>query len=227
MKYSYGPYNKFDEKEQWIRLSQGCPNNCPFCYEPTEYEVYEIPELVRNVVKIMDMNLLCKPEALEIIQELGRRKVNNKVIQYEFICGIDWRVLTPELAVAMRQSRFKTIRMAWDFGFHLQKNIKATVKTLLAAGYKPHDITVFMVCNWLTPYEENCMKLDLCKVWGTKVADCWFDNQISPNIEPVHWTEEQIKTFRKACRKHNQMVRFGIDPEYKRTKLKDPFKVVK
>jgi len=224
MKYSYGSYNKFDEDEQWIRLSQGCPNNCPFCYEPVEFEVYEIPELVRNAVKVMDMNLLCKPEAMDIIQELGRRKVNGKVVHYEFVCGIDWRVLTPELAVAMRQARFKTIRMAWDFGFHLQKDIKKSVQVLVNAGYKPNDITIFMICNWLTPFVDNCKKLDLCKVWNVKVADCWFDNQLSPNIKPLHWSESQIKVFRKEVRKHNQLVRFKIDPEYKTPKVEDPFK---
>lgn len=223
MEYSYGPYNKFNDEQQWIRLSQGCPNNCSFCYEPKEFEIYEIPELVRQTVKIMDMNLLCKLEALEIIRELGRRRVDGKTIRYEFICGIDWRHLTPDLAVAMRQSRFKTIRMAWDFGFHLQKEIKNCIKLLLDAGYKPNDITVFMVCNWETSFEDNLKKLDLCKVWNVKVADCWFDNQISPNIKPIKWNAEQIKIFRKKTRKHNHLVRFKIDPEYK--KLKNPFAI--
>ena len=59
------------------------------------------------------------------------------------------------------------------------------------------------------------MKLDLCKVWNVKVADCYFDNQLSPNIKPIHWKEDKIKTFRRKCRKHNQLVNFKIDPEYK------------
>jgi hypothetical protein len=52
-------------------------------------------------------------------------------------------------------------------------------------------------------------------VWGVKVNDCWFDNQLSPNIEPNFWKPEGIKFFRNACRKHNQLILFGIDPEYK------------
>ena len=55
--------------------------------------------------------------------------------------------------------------------------------------------------------------MDLCKVWNVKIADCWFDNQLSPNIKPIYWTQEQIKEFRKKVRKHNQLVNFGIDPE--------------
>ena len=165
----------------------------------------------------MDMNLLCKSESLEIIKELGRRKVNNKVIYYELICGIDYRFLTQELASALRQSRFKNIRLAWDHSFNLQKKIKDAIKLLQNSGYSSKEITVFMVCNWKIPFEDNCRKMDLCKIWSVKIADCWFDNQLSPNIKPIHWTEEQIKLFRKRVRKHNHLVNFGIDPEIKST----------
>ena len=214
--YAKGEYNKFDDQEQWIRLSEGCPNGCPYCregIENPEIKVFEIPEIVRNKVKILDMNLLCHQEALEIIQELGRRKVNGKVVYYELLCGVDYRFLTQELAVALKQSRFSNIRIAWDFSFSLQKKIKEAIKLLLNAGYSPKDVMIFIICNWKTTYEENLKKMDLCKVWNVQMADCYFDNQLSPNIKPIHWTEEQIKNFRSKVRKHNQLVNFGIDPE--------------
>ena len=135
-KYSYGPYNKFNNEEQWIRITEGCPNNCPFCYEPQEQKVFGIPEIVRNDVKIMDMNLLCKPEALSIINELGSKRVNNRVVYYNLICGIDWRFLTQELADALYRNRFKKIRVGWDYGFEHQYQISDAVKMLRKAGYK-------------------------------------------------------------------------------------------
>jgi hypothetical protein len=214
--YNKGSYNKFDDSEQWIRLSEGCPNKCPFCresFENPEPKIFDIPIIWRNDVKIMDMNLLSHPEALEIIRELGRIKVDNKVVHYECICGIDYRFLNQDLAVALRQARFKNLRIAWDFSFNLQKVMKDKIKLLLNAGYDPKDITIFIICNWKTSFEENLRKLDLCKVWNVKCADCYFDNQLSPNIKPIHWTEEQIKYFRSKIRKHNQLVNFRIDPE--------------
>lgn len=216
--YAKGEYNKFNEEEQWIRISEGCPNKCPFCresWENPEIKMLEIPEIVRNKVKIMDMNLLCHPEALETIRSLGNRKVNNKVVYYECICGIDYRFLTQEIASALKQARFRNIRIAWDHSIYLQKEIKEKTQLLLNAGYLPRDIMIFMICNWRTSYEDNCKKLDLCKIWNFKVADCYFDNQLSPNIKPIHWTEEQIKDFRRKVRKHNQLVNFRIDPELK------------
>jgi len=216
--YSKGEYNKSDETEQWIRVSEGCPNRCPYCresWENPEPKVFEIPELVRNEVRILDMNILSHPEALEMIKEFGRRRANGKVIHYELVCGVDYRFLTQEMASALKQSRFKNIRLAWDHSFGLQMKISDAVNALKYAGYSPSDIMVFMICNWRIPYDDNCKKLDLCKIWNVQVADCYFDNQLSPNINPIHWTEEQIKDFRHKCRKHNQMVRFRIDPEYK------------
>jgi hypothetical protein len=212
---SYGPYNKINETEQWIRISEGCPNQCPFCYEPREEIVFPIPKIVRETIKIMDMNLLSKSNAEDIITELGKRRVDGKVVNYELICGIDWRVLTPRLAASLRSSRFKKIRLAWDFGYDQQFKIKKAIEMLLRVGYISKDIMVFVICNWETPYIENLKKLDLCKVWRVKVGDCWFDGQTSPNIKPFGWTAEQIKDFRAKVRKHNQLVLFGIDPELK------------
>ena len=96
---------------------------------------------------------------------------------------------------------------------------------LKKSGYGKGDITVFMVCNWKRTYNENLQKMDLCKVWNVKIADCWFDNQTPPDIKPIHWTEQEIKDFRKKCRKHNQLVNFGIDPELNQLK-KAKFSIV-
>jgi len=214
--YSTGPYNKMNDTEQWIRISQGCPNCCPFCYEPSEMLEFHIPKIERNLVKIMDMNLLSQATALERIERLGAVRVNNKVVHYELVCGIDHRFLTIILAKALKFSRFQKIRLAWDFAYFDQFRIRKALKLLMDSWYKPRDITVFMICNWEISYEECLKKLYLCAIWSVKVADCYFDGQLSPNIEPIGWTAEQIKDFRKRVRKHNQLVNFGIDPELKK-----------
>lgn len=213
--YSYGAYNKFDESEQWIRITEGCPNQCPYCYEPREFKVFGIPEIVRNQVKVMDMNLLAKPEALDIIRELGRRKVGGKVVYYELICGLDYRFMTQEIAKALKEERFQRPRIAWDWGLDQQYRIKDAILMLEKAGYVSKEIMIFMICNWKITQEVNLRKLDLCKVWRVKAADCYYDNQTSPNIQPVFWTVEQIKEFRRKVRDHNQLVNFGIDPDIK------------
>ena len=214
-KYTKGSYSKSNDDEQWIRITDGCPNNCEYCYAPGDMEYYGIPEINRNKVKIMDMNFLAQPKAFDLLQELYDTKVNNKVVYYELICGIDYRFLTEKIATRLYNARFKNIRFAWDYGIKYQYKIKDAYKILIKAGYKPKDLMVFMICNWKTPYNECCQKLDLLKIWNCKVSDCYFDNQTTRKIEPIHWTVEQIKSFRAKCRLHNQMILFGINPNIK------------
>jgi len=217
--YSKGSYNKCNSEEQWIRITEGCPNKCAFCRESFENGIkpiyLPIPEIVRNKVKIMDMNLTAKSKAKEIIEELGSKKVNGKVVYYELVCGVDYRFLIQDVADALYKNRFKNIRIAWDHQLTEQKEIKKSIEMLLKAGYSRNDIMVFMICNWLIPYETNLRKMDLCKIWNVKIGDCYFDNQTFPNCKPIHWDIYQLKDFRMRVRKHNQMVNFGIDPELK------------
>lgn len=210
--YSFGPYSKCNKKEQWIRITEGCPNQCSYCAEPKEIKLFKIPKIRRNSVKIMDMNLLCKPESKDIIKFLGSQRVNNKVVYYELICGIDFRFLTEELAKLLKKNRFKNIRLAWDYGLDQQYKIKEALKLLLKAGYKPNTIMIFMICNWKINYKTNLKKLELMKIWNVKVGDCWFDNQLSPKIKPVYWKKKEIKNFRRKCRTHNILIQFKIYP---------------
>lgn len=214
--YSKGEQNIITDEYQVIRLSEGCPHKCPWCREWKEigdnWKIFPIPEIVRRDVRITDMNLLAKPEAIEIIQKFKDIRVDRKVIYPWLVCGVDYRFLTPEITQALKDSRFVKMHIAWDWRYSDQKKIKKSVDCLKKVGYK--DISIFMICNHpAVSYKENCKKLDLCKYWNVKANDCWFDNQISPNIEPVGWIYDEIKKFRAAVRKHNQIVNFGIDPE--------------
>jgi hypothetical protein len=210
--YTRGSYSKSNETEQWIRISDGCPNGCGYCYAPRDIEFYGIPEIERNLVKIMDMNILALPNEIEIIKDLGDRRVNGKVVYYELVCGIDYRRLTPEIAAALKASRFQNIRLAWDGRLAVQLKIRSAIDMLLKAGYSSWHIMIFMVCNYEISFEENMAKLDVIKIWRCTVSDCYYDNQLPPNIKPIYWTKSQIKEFRKKCRHHNQIVRFRFDP---------------
>ena len=218
MKYSKGKQNIITDEFQMIRLTEGyCPHKCPWCYEWKECTTkhdFPLPAIVRRDVRISDMNILASPLALMHIQQFEDIRVNNQVVYPHLICGIDYRFLTDELSEALKVSRFQKIHIAWDRKYSDQKKIRTAIRLLEIHGHR--NISVFMMCNHPEiSYDENVKKLNLCKYWGVKVNDCWFDNQRSPNIKPIAWTEEQIKDFRKQVRKHNQFVNFGIDPELK------------
>lgn len=208
------PYNKVKGDRQRIETHRGCPNNCPYCFEPTEVEVYPIPNLERNYVEILDMNFLYQPEIIKRIGELAEKRVGGRVVYYEEVCGFDHRLMTQEIANELKKARFVRPRIAWDGGATDQFKIKDCIDKLMKAGYKRKEIMCFMIVNWNITKRVCDRKLDLLKIWNVKVCDCCFDGGYK-HAAPKRWTFDELKEFRAKCRKHNQIVNFGIDPELK------------
>jgi len=198
--------------KQRIELHRGCPHQHEYCYEPKENIDFPIPKIVRNYVQILDMNFLGRKNLMETLGHLREVRVNGKVVQYEAVCGFDFRVLTEELVAALKKTRFQKPRLAWDGAFSDQKRIKKAVDLFLKAGYDSRDLMLFMLVNWRIPRIECERKLDLMKVWRVKVCDCCFDAGYRYAV-PEFWTEKDLREFRAKCRKHNHLVNFGIDPE--------------
>ena len=189
-----------------IQFTSGCPNGCPYCYEPQVIKAYNptIPD--DKTVQILDMNFLANPKAREILKSLPKK-------HWELICGLDHRLLDQETCNLFKNKGFIKIRWAWDYSFNDQKKHRKILLMLLKAGYRAEDLSVFILVNWKIPYIDCVKKLDLLKVWGVKVNDCCFDGGYKI-AKPQYWDIDQIKRFRKMSRKHNQLVRFKIDPEY-------------
>jgi len=210
--YSRGAYNKIKEDgTQWIRISEGCPNNCSYCGETKVNGIkpvyYPIPEIKSNYVKILDMNLIYKPKALEIIKELGSKKFNNKMITYELVCGIDYRYLTEELAVALKENGFKIIRFAWDSGYKNVWKMYDTIALLEKVGFKREQMQVFMIANYIISFREYLRKMQSLLYWHIQISDCWFDNQKKGNVKPIFWTKKEIELVSSMCSEHNVMCR--------------------
>jgi hypothetical protein len=195
---------------QRIKLTDGCPNSCQYCYEPNKaVKYYDMPIIKEKEIQILDMNFLSNPNWREYVHILAQ---NHSII--ELVCGIDYRLLDQDVAYTLFYNHFIKIRWAWDYTFGDQKKHQKVWKMLKQAGYRSEDLSVFILANWKIPYVDCIKKLDLLKVWNVKVNDCCWDGGYKI-AKPVYWTPEQIKKFRSMCRKHNQMVLFKIDPELK------------
>ncbi len=216
-KYCSDPYNKSDDKQQWIRISDGCPRNCPFCYCPTTMKYYGIPKIVRNILHILDFNLLAQPKLKDILIKLSKVRVNNKKVGLYAKGGFDKYFVTKEVAELIKKANFKEIILAWNWGYKQEfLPLYDAIKWFLDVGYKRKQIAIYIVCNWKISYEECIKKLDVLKIWGVKCFDCYYDNQTFPNVQPVYWTYKECKSFRVKCRTHNQLIIFnGYDPELK------------
>ena len=203
-----------------MKFTDGCPNQCKYCYEPKEMKYYD-PEIpMDQPFQILDMNLLANPNASNIIAQCGLNKHPK-----ELICGVDYRLLTQDKCNWLKRNKFIKMRWAWDYSFSSQKTHSKVWKMFKKAGYRSEELSVFVLVNWKIPFKECVNKLDLLKVWNVKVNDCCFDggypkSEIDFNNNPRFnnkrfWKYPEIKEFRRKSRKHNQMVRFKIDPETK------------
>ncbi len=206
-------YNKCNDTEQWIRITDGCFRNCWNCYCPTEKKVYDLPEIVRNKVRFLDMNFLhAHPNPLDFILSLPK-KLKNRVVKYTFLCGLDFTLFNQEILNAMKEmgiGRFNNkgnfingISFAWDRGINEKELFKKAIDMIVKAGYLKRNIQILMLCNGKVSYEECLKKLKILKDERVQVADCWYDNQKRGSIEQIYWTKEECDAFGRMCRSHN------------------------
>jgi hypothetical protein len=222
-------YDLVDVDYQIIHTSRGCLRKCKFCgtwkIEPKFVSKKSIKdEICSNRVIFYDNNLLANPHIKEILEELKNSKHNGRVVYSESQCGIDGRLLTPEVAKLLKQARFLNPRIAWDHGYSQKKMIKKQIDMLVEAGYPAKEIYVFMIYNFEPDYYEMLKKLKQCKKWGVQIADCRYRplNQTFEHYNPrkrqtnkdyyIHskWTDRQIKLFRRKVRQQNIMIRHGF-----------------
>ncbi len=223
-------YDLVDVDYQIVHSSRGCLRRCKFCgawkIEPEfTYKKSIKDEICSNRIIFYDNNLLANPYIKNILKELMNAKYNGRVVYSESQCGIDGRLLTPEVAKLLKQARFLNPRIAWDHSYNQQKMIKKQIDMLVDVGYPAKDIYVFMIYNFEPDYYEMLKKLKQCKKWSVQIADCRYRplNQTYENYNPrkrqtnkdyyIHpkWTDRQIKLFRKKVRQQNIMIRHGFD----------------
>lgn len=228
---NYRPaYDLVDVDYQIVHTSRGCLRKCKFCgtwkIEPKFISKKSIKdEICSNRIIFYDNNLLANPYIKDILKELQNAKHNSRVVYSESQCGIDGRLLTPEVATLLKQARFLNPRIAWDHGYSQRKMIKKQIDMLVTAGYPAKEIYIFMIYNYNQDYVEMFKKLKQCKKWGVQIADCRYRplNQTFENYSPrkkqtnedyyIHpkWTDRHIKLFRRKVRQQNITIRHGFD----------------
>lgn len=220
----YPQVNYIDKKGvQWIEINRGCKRQCPFCHADPNYKVFDIPKIESNTVQIIGEGFLYDPQIKKKIMQLGKVKINKKVVYYGLNQGIDFRLLDDETAELLCKNRFglinnkgkwyKGIKFAWDYGKAFEELTKDTIDLLIKVGYRREKIQVFVLVNWKITFEECLYKFQRLKEWGVKIDDCTWEST-KTNFIPLHWKEAEYRKFRKKVRKHNQLINFNdYDPE--------------
>jgi len=217
-------YDLVDSDFQVIHASRGCIRRCAFCgvwrVEPkSEYRESIVDLIVKPRIVFYDNNLLANPHVADILCELGSfRFKDGRRVSCECQCGLDTRLLTPDLALALKKARFRTPRISWDGAYSEWKRVRAAMEMLETAGYERRNTYVFMLYNHDVPYSEMREKLEACRRWGLRVADCRYrpldavEDGYRPGPKPQSpheyytrpgWTDSQVRRFRRAVRQQN------------------------
>jgi len=204
--------------EQTIKTSEGCPYSCPFCFNgKNSFIEYDLPEIESNNVIIHDDAFLSRKNVLKDIKELGSRKVDSKVVYYELTQGINLKDLTPEIALALKESRFNKIRFAWDDSYTKKSYYRVFdgMNMLKEVGYKPKDLMCYILSNYYVSLKECLLKGKLMLHQHIPICNCRYrENYLDPKVYPKLWNQNEIDYFKQECRINNQIVKFnGYDPE--------------
>ncbi len=217
-------YDPIDCDFQIMQASRGCIRHCSFCgtwrIEPkVTYRESVINSITKPKVVFYDNNFLANPHVVSILGELAEfRLKDGRRVSCECQCGFDTRLVTPELAGALKGARFRNMRISWDGKYADWPVVKAAVEALEEAGYPRRDLYLFMLYNHDIRYEEMAAKREACRRWGVRIADCRYrpldltadgyrpgPKPQSPEEYHIHpnWTDKQVRRFRQSVRHQN------------------------
>lgn len=229
--YSLVTQNPHPLDYQIVHSTRGCSRQCRFCYtwklEPRLASKSTIKrQICSNRLIFYDNNLLMNKYISELLTEISELTYSGKPVRCEAQSGFDGRILEqkPDLAVALKNARFDSPKIAWDGRYDQWPHIRRQIEILEAAGYRRKDICVFMLFNWEIPFDEMEYKRLKCWEWKVQISDCRyrpidqlhddFVSILSQNsghyfIHPA-WSDAEVKLFRKNVRRQNICVRQGL-----------------
>lgn len=201
---------------QWIEINRGCKRGCEFCYADRNFKEFPPPEISAKKVQIIGEGILYDSRMPNILDKLGESGARFGLNQ-----GIDYRLLTPEIAEALARNRFGTIiektsrwskgvKIAWDRGLEQRKGIQDAIDLLESVGYRRHEIMVFVLVNYKTTYSVCQDKLYWLRRCGVQVDPCTWNTTKRKKIE-AYWSKEEMRAFvSNAGRLHNIHTRAGV-----------------
>ncbi|WP_296847663.1 radical SAM protein [uncultured Methanobrevibacter sp.] len=241
-------YDLVDVDYQIIHTSRGCTRKCKFCgtyiiepdwlckstikeeIEENQRRQYEHNKKPLKKIIFYDNNLLANPHIENILDELIELKKEKKITYVESQSGFDGRILMekPHLADKLKKAGFKNPKIAWDHSVNQAPQIKEQIDLLIDAGFAPKEISIFMIYNYIIPYEKMEEKRQICAEWKVQITDCRYrplkaeDDRYSPykreqGPEDYHiheesgWTDAKVRKFRRNIRRHNICMRHEME----------------
>ena len=185
-------------------LTRGCPRHCKFCIVGDKeglrsVKVADLSEFWRGqkYIKLLDPNLLCCKERVELLQQLV---YSGSYV--DFTQGLDIRAINDQVIDLINRIKIKEIHFAWD-------NPEQDLTTDFAyyaggAKHKPHGRfgTVYVLTNFGATMEENLYRIYTLRDLGYDPYVMIYDKPNAP---------KEIKRLQRWC---NNRVIFKACPDF-------------
>jgi len=133
-------------KKGYVITSRGCPNHCWFCSVPKREggQLRELP-ITEGWIVTDDNLLACSSEHIEKVFEMLKRQPSKP----QFVGGLEFRLLTVDMAHKLKQLKPKTLFFAYDEPEDYESLIQAG-KYLISAGFskESHILNCYVLIGY-------------------------------------------------------------------------------
>lgn len=204
----YSLYPELTKDTAYGFMSRGCPRGCDFCHVEAKegrmaYKVADLSEFWRgqkNIV-LLDPNPIACKEWKDILGQL----IDSKS-WVDFSQGVDIRLMTEEKAEMIKRIKTKNIHFAWDRYEDKEKIVPKLKMFKEYTGYDYRKLTVYMLCNFDTTFEQDLERVYLLRDLGYNPYVMLYDKEHIPTGHKLkhlqRWVNNRI-IFR-TCEKFEE-----------------------
>ena len=204
----YSLYPELTKDTAYGFMSRGCPRGCDFCHVEAKeglkaYKVADLSEFWRgqkNIV-LLDPNSIACMEWKDILGQLI-----DSGAWVDFSQGVDIRLMTEEKAEMIKRIRTKNIHFAWDRYEDKEKIVPKLKMFKEYTGYDYRKLTVYMLCNFDTTFEQDLERVYLLRDLGYNPFVMLYDKEHIPTGHRLkhlqRWVNNRI-IFR-TCKKFEE-----------------------
>jgi len=162
----YSIYPQYDYAVGY--LTRGCPRNCPFCIvgKKEGFESYKISDISsfyngQKEIKLLDPNITACNDRVELLRQLKDTKA-----KIDFTQGLDIRFMTDDVIDLILQMNVKMLHFAYDRMNQKDLIEKNLIKFRNKSGYKRNKVSVFILTNYETSFDEDLYRIKFIKDLG-------------------------------------------------------------
>lgn len=178
----YSLYPELTKDTAYGFMSRGCPRGCDFCHVEAKegrkaYKVADLSEFwkgQKNIV-LLDPNPIACKEWKDILQQLI-----DSGAWVDFSQGVDIRLMTEEKAEMIKRIKTKNIHFAWDRYEDKEKIVPKLKMFKEYTGYDYRKLTVYMLCNFDTTFEQDLERVYLLRDLGYNPFVMLYDKEHIP-----------------------------------------------